>query len=125
MSTKGGYVYIMSNKERTTLYIGVTSNLIVRTDEHKSGMGSDFTIKYKCYDLIYYEFYDHIESAIEREKQLKKWNRVWKEELIKLLNPQLKDLLLQLMGAIEMSESILIYFYLNTKLEIPTFVQSR
>jgi putative endonuclease len=92
MNPKGGYIYIMSNKLRTTLYIGVTSNLINRVNQHKNNNGSSFTTKYKCHDLIYYECFELIESAIEREKQLKKWNRVWKEDLIKLFNPQLKDL---------------------------------
>jgi putative endonuclease len=92
MTSKGGYVYIMSNKRRTVLYIGVTSHLISRVYEHANGEGCAFTCKYKCTDLVYFEFYDHIESAIEREKQLKKWNRSWKEDLIKSVNPRLKDL---------------------------------
>jgi putative endonuclease len=92
MIAKGGYVYIVSNTLRTVLYIGVTSNLYSRIYEHKSGEGSKFTSKYNCTDLIYFEFYESIEEAIEREKQLKKWKRVWKENLIKKMNPMLKDL---------------------------------
>ena len=89
---RGGYVYIMSNKLRTVLYIGVTSNLYNRVYEHKNNEGSQFTTKYNCVDLIYFECYMSIEEAIHREKKLKKWKRSWKEDLIKKSNPQLKDL---------------------------------
>jgi putative endonuclease len=89
---KGGYVYIVSNKNRTVLYIGVTSNLSKRSHEHKNREGSFFTKKYNCTDLIFYELYDDILSAIEREKQLKKWKRAWKDELIATFNPELRDL---------------------------------
>ena len=89
---KGGYTYIVSNRLRTVLYIGVTSNLSARTWEHKNGEGSYFTKEFQCTDLIYYEFYPTIEEAINREKQLKRWNRVWKEDLIRKMNPNLKDL---------------------------------
>ncbi len=92
MIAKGGYVYIVSNKFRTTIYVGVTSNLIARITEHKSGEGSKFTSKYQCYDLVYWEFHERIESAIEREKQIKKWKRTWKDRLIKSTNPTWKDL---------------------------------
>jgi putative endonuclease len=92
MHQRGGYVYIMSNKNRTVLYIGVTSNLFARVEEHRKYNGSKFTTKYKCYDLIYFECYHYIEEAIAREKQLKKWKRSWKEELINTLNPDLVDL---------------------------------
>lgn len=92
MRPKGGYVYIVSNKKRTVLYIGVTSNLYSRIFEHKNGHGSIFTKKYKCTDLLYYQFYSRIEEAIEKEKQLKKWKREWKDELIKSFNPKLQDL---------------------------------
>jgi putative endonuclease len=73
--TKGGYIYIVTNKYRNVLYIGVTSDLDNRALEHKSGEGSLFTKKYNCFDLVYYEFYETLEEAIEREKQLKKWKR--------------------------------------------------
>ncbi|MBX9853739.1 MAG: GIY-YIG nuclease family protein [Cytophagaceae bacterium] len=92
MSPKGGYVYIVSNKSRTILYTGVTSNLIARTFEHKEKKLIGFTYKYNCQYLIYYEFHETIETAIEREKQIKTWKRLWKENLIKSFNPQLKDL---------------------------------
>ncbi len=92
MKEKGGYVYIVSNKLRTVLYVGVTSNLYGRITDHKNGEGCYFTKKYKCSDIIYYEFFSDIEEAIKKEKQLKKWNRSWKENLIKKMNPQLRDL---------------------------------
>ncbi|GAB3332034.1 GIY-YIG nuclease family protein [Marivirga atlantica] len=92
MRAKGGYVYIVSNVIRSVLYIGVTSNLSARSSEHKHGEGSQFTKKYKCTDLIYYEVFESIEEAIAREKVLKKWNRKWKLELIRKMNPNLKDL---------------------------------
>lgn len=90
--SKGGYIYIVSNKRRTVLYVGVTSDLSQRSWDHKNGEGSQFTKKYACTDLLYYEFYETIEEAIDREKQLKKWKRQWKIDLIKKVNPELKDL---------------------------------
>jgi len=92
MRAKGGYIYILSNKNRTVLYIGVTSNLHHRVWQHKNDEGSVFTKKYNLTDLMYYEFFEDIESAIEREKRLKKWKRQWKDELIQKVNPTLKDL---------------------------------
>ena len=92
MNAKGGYVYIMSNRLRTVLYTGVTSNLLSRVYDHKHETGSEFTKRYKCFYLVYYEFHESIEAAIEREKQIKKWGRTWKEDLIKKFNPQIKDL---------------------------------
>ena len=86
------YVYILSNYARTTFYIGVTSNLEVRVQEHKEGKGGVFTAKYKCHFLMWYEQYNDIRRAIEREKNLKNWHREWKINLIRELNPELKDL---------------------------------
>ena len=87
-----GFVYIMSNKTRASIYVGVTSDLTSRILQHKLREGGKFTSKYKCFDLIYYESHDTIEQAIEREKQLKNWHREWKLNLIKELNPYLNDL---------------------------------
>lgn len=87
-----GYVYIVSNKYRTVLYTGVTSNLVRRADQHHSGNGSVFSARYNCKDLIYYEEYLDIRIAIAREKQLKNWKRTWKLELIKAVNPDLRTL---------------------------------
>lgn len=89
---KIGYVYIMSNKNRTTFYVGVTNDLNRRVQEHKSGKGSIFTSKYKLFDLLYYEVILSIKNAIFREKQLKRWHKDWKINLIKSVNPEMKDL---------------------------------
>jgi len=82
----------MSNKHRTTFYIGVTNDLRRRVSEHKQNIGSKFVSKYKLFDLIYYEYFTDITYAISREKQLKNWHREWKLNLIKQKNPNLKDL---------------------------------
>lgn len=92
MNEKGGYVYMMSNKIRSVFYIGVTSNLHNRVQEHKSGVRSVFTKKYNCFDLLYYQFFETTEIAIAREKKMKEWNRFWKDNLIKDFNPNLVDL---------------------------------
>ena len=90
---KGVYIYIMSNKTRTVLYIGVTSTLYWRVLEHQNKKYPDsFTSKYKCFELVYFETLTNIEEAIKREKQLKAWKRNWKLELIKKENPNLIDL---------------------------------
>ncbi|MCV9388805.1 GIY-YIG nuclease family protein [Reichenbachiella ulvae] len=89
---KGGYTYIMSNVHRTTLYIGVTSDLYTRVYQHKYEYGSAFTKKYNCVDLMYYEFHPDIETAIKREKRLKKYKRDWKWDLIDEMNPERRDL---------------------------------
>lgn len=89
---KKGYVYILMNKGRTTNYIGVTSDLVRRITEHKEGFGSFFTQKYNVKELVYYEEFSDINQAIDREKQLKNWHREWKLNLIKAVNPELKEL---------------------------------
>ncbi|MFB9055011.1 GIY-YIG nuclease family protein [Formosa undariae] len=91
---KSSFVYIVTNTHRTTLYIGVTSNLITRITNHQNGIGSIFTKKYNLKDLIYYEEFSDIKQAIAREKQLKNWKRVWKLNLIKQKNPTLETLIL-------------------------------
>lgn len=85
------YVYIMASNSGT-LYTGVTNNLIRRVEEHKQGKIEGFTKKYKCNKLIYYEYYEFIYDALEREKQLKNWNRKKKEELIRSINPHWHNL---------------------------------
>ena len=87
-----GFVYILSNKNRTTSYIGVTNDIERRMVEHKCGFGSKFTSKYKLYDLMYFEHFDYIVDAIDREKQLKNWHRDWKWDMIKEDNRKLEDL---------------------------------
>ena len=86
------YIYIMSNTNNTTLYIGVTNNIERTLQEHKSGQIPGFTQKYNCTKLVYYEKYSDIDQAIEREKKLKKWRREKKDWLIRTINPDLKDL---------------------------------
>ncbi len=81
----------MSNARRTTFYIGVTNDLERRVLEHKNDL-SDFTSKYKLYDLVYYEVISDIKTAIAREKQLKRWHREWKLNLIKSMNPEFLNL---------------------------------
>ena len=86
-------VYILASKRNGTLYIGVTSDLPKRAWEHKNDLVDGFSKKYAVHRLVYYELYDDMLSAITREKQLKKWNRAWKLELIEERNPKWKDLL--------------------------------
>ena len=86
------YIYILTNKQNGTLYIGVTSDLVKRVYEHKNTLADGFSKKYNTKCLVYYEVYENIEAAIKREKQLKKWNRAWKIELIEGFNKEWKDL---------------------------------
>jgi putative endonuclease len=86
------YVYILASKPYGTIYTGVTSNLIGRTWQHKNDLVESFTKKYGIHRLVYYEQCQSIESAINREKQIKKWKRIWKLELIEKMNPDWKDL---------------------------------
>lgn len=92
------YVYIMASKRNGTLYIGVTSDLIKRVYEHKNDLIDGFTNKYKVHQLVHYEIVNDINSAIRREKQLKKWNRKWKIRLIEELNAEWNDLYFKLTG---------------------------
>ncbi|MEQ6340253.1 MAG: GIY-YIG nuclease family protein [Gammaproteobacteria bacterium] len=85
-------VYILASGYNGTLYIGVTSNLIQRTWQHKNDLAEGFTKKYSVHSLVYYEVHEEMLSAIQREKQLKKWNRKWKIDLIEKTNPEWKDL---------------------------------
>ena len=90
---KFGYVYIMTNKNKTVLYIGVTNNLVRRVYEHKTHLiKNSFTDRYNLEYCIYYEEFPYFDMAINREKELKKWNRQKKEVLIKQKNPEWKEL---------------------------------
>ncbi len=89
---KQGFTYILASKAKGTLYIGLTSNLIGRVWQHKEGVVEGFTDKYDCKTLVYYEAFDEISYAIEREKQLKRWHRSWKINLIEEKNPNWEDL---------------------------------
>ncbi len=86
------FVYILASQRNGTLYIGVTNNLIKRVWQHKNKVVDGFTKKYGVGILVYFEETSEIESAIQREKQLKKWNRAWKIRLIEEKNPFWKDL---------------------------------
>jgi putative endonuclease len=85
-------VYIMASARNGTLYIGVTSSLVKRVWEHREGVVDGFTKEYGVKCLVYYEIHDNAENAITREKQLKKWEPVWKLRLIEEKNPQWRDL---------------------------------
>lgn len=89
---KQSFVYIISNKNRTVLYIGVTNDLERRIAEHKEALTKGFAKRYNCTDLLYYEYFHDIVQAIAREKQLKNWHSDWKWNLIKEENPDLVDL---------------------------------
>jgi len=90
--TKTYYVYILANKRNGTLYIGVTNDLLRRLYEHKNGLVEGFTKLYNVHHLVYYESVNDINAALQREKQLKRWNRKWKIELIEKENPHWCDL---------------------------------
>ena len=86
------YVYILSSQRNGTLYIGMTNDLQRRVYEHKVGIKKGFTKKYGVNMLVYFEIFQNVNEAIDREKQLKKWNRVWKIELIEKENVLWEDL---------------------------------
>ena len=86
------YVYILASNRNGTLYVGMTNDLKRRTYEHKHGLIKGFTKKYNIHNLVHYEKTNDVKIAIEREKQIKKWNRKWKLELIEKENPDWKDL---------------------------------
>ncbi len=86
------FVYIMASRKNGTLYIGMTNNLVRRVLEHKNDIVAGFTKRYAVHNLVYYEQTDDVLSAIKREKQLKKWYRRWKIELIEQNNPTWRDL---------------------------------
>ena len=87
------YVYILSNSSNTVVYIGMTNDLSRRVYEHKNHLApNSFTARYQVTKLVYYEVTENVNSAIEREKQLKGWNRKRKDKAISLKNPEWKDL---------------------------------
>ena len=86
------YIYILASKRNGTLYIGVTDNLVRRCWEHKSDLAPGFTSRYGVHILVYFEETIDVNVALLREKQLKKWNRKWKLELIEKFNPDWRDL---------------------------------
>lgn len=90
--------YILASKRHGTLYIGVTSNLPQRVHQHREGLIPGFTTDYGVKCLVYFEAHETMESAILREKQLKKWRRAWKVELIETRNPDWDDLAVAILG---------------------------
>lgn len=92
MQEKKFYVYILTKARNSTFYVGMTSDLPKRVWEHKNGVADSFTKKYGVNTLVYYEIFDDPETAIRREKRLKKWNRSWKMKIIEQINPEWRDL---------------------------------
>jgi putative endonuclease len=86
------YVYILASKRNGTLYTGVTNDLLKRIYIHKNDLVEGFTKKYSIHNLVYYEVHTDVREAITKEKQMKKWKRKWKIELIEKFNPNWKDL---------------------------------
>jgi len=93
---KGGYVYIVTNKPNGTLYIGVTGNLPQRAYQHRNGLVEGFTKRYGLKRLVWYEHYEDIREAIQREKTMKHWPRAWKARLVNTANREWNDLYDQL-----------------------------
>ena len=87
-----GYVYFMTTSSNKVLYVGVTNSLKRRVAEHAEGTGYEFTSKYNCNKLVYYESFPDIEQAILREKQIKHFKREWKNQLVEVVNPEWLDL---------------------------------
>ena len=89
-------IYIISSQYNNVLYIGVTSNLVQRIYQHKEKLIEGFSAKYNLTKLVYFERFDDMENAILREKELKRWRREWKNELINKVNPSWRDLYLEI-----------------------------
>ena len=86
------WVYLLTNKPRSTLYVGVTNDLVRRVFEHREGLVKGFTARYGLKMLVYFERYHSPSAAIQREKNIKHWSRLWKLQLVESLNPQWRDL---------------------------------
>ena len=86
------YVYIMTNKRETVLYTGMTDDINKRAWEHREHVQRGFSHRYNCEFLVWFETHETRESAFQRERQIKKWNRAWKERLINEMNPEWRDL---------------------------------
>jgi putative endonuclease len=98
MGARSYYVYILASRIGGTLYIGVTNDLIRRIGEHKLKVAKSFTKKYEVTRLVYFEIFDQIKHAIQREKRLKNWPRAWKISLIEKQNPDWIDLYPEIAG---------------------------
>jgi putative endonuclease len=86
------FVYLLASRINGTLYVGVTNDLARRVWQHREGIGGAFTKKYRVHRLVWFEVHADIGAAITREKQIKKWNRAWKIQMIEQLNPRWDDL---------------------------------
>ena len=89
---KEAYIYFLSNKHNTVLYLGVSNSLVRRVGEHKAKVNNGFSYKYNCDKIVSFEAFASISEAISREKQLKNWKREWKNKLKNEMNPSWKDL---------------------------------
>ena len=103
---RGGWVYIMADRYRGTIYVGVTADIAARVHQHRTGAGSDFCARYGLVRLVYAEPADRIDEAIAREKAIKKWWRAWKIALIEVANPDWLDLFDTMNGAPERGSGI-------------------
>ncbi len=92
MQQKPGFVYLMANRRRGKTYLGVTSDLPKRTYEHRNGLIEGHSKEHGCKSLVWYEAFDDIQDARNKERQMKKWHRDWKIELIEWDNPEWEDL---------------------------------
>ena len=86
------FVYVLTNKPRGTLYVGVTNDLVRRAYEHREGVVPGFSKRYALKQLVHFERYDAPGLAIQREKNIKHWSRVWKLQLVESSNPKWRDL---------------------------------
>ena len=86
------YTYVLASKRLGTLYTGVTNDIVNRVQQHKNGIGSSFTARYRVHLLVYYEVFDDVRDAIQREKAIKRYYRQWKINLIEKDNPDWRDL---------------------------------
>ena len=94
----GGWVYIMADRYRGTMYVGVTSDIVARVSQHRSGAGSDFCVRYGLNRLVWAEHCDSVDVAIAHEKRVKRWRREWKFALVEKANPEWDDLFDRLLG---------------------------
>jgi putative endonuclease len=88
----GGWVYIMANRYRGTLYVGVTAHLAARVHQHRTGEGSDFCARYGLTGLVWAEAGEDVLACIDQEKRIKRWRRDWKFALVERVNPEWRDL---------------------------------
>jgi predicted GIY-YIG superfamily endonuclease len=98
------FVYILTNKTNSVFYTGITNNLLLRIAQHKLKINDGFTKRYNIDKLVYFEHYTHVEYAIKREKQMKKWKTNWKKRIIRKENPEFRDLIYEMMDKSQTKE---------------------